>query len=111
MENSINGAAGVIINVTGGADLTLHEVYEATQVIHDAILEDANVIFGSVIDEKIQGDISITVIATGFELNQKPTENRIDTKNFFDAVDSLKRKEPSALKSDVQIPTFLNPQN
>ena len=111
LENSINGAAGVIINVTGGADLTLHEVYEATQVIHDAILEDANVIFGSVIDEKIQGDISITVIATGFELNQKPNENRIDTKNFFDAVDSLKRKEPSTLKSDVQIPQFLNPQN
>jgi len=110
LENSINGAAGVIINVTGGADLTLHEVYEATQVIHDAILEDANVIFGSVIDEKIQGDISITVIATGFELNQKPNENRIDTKNFFDAVDSLKRKEPTS-KADVKIPDFLNPQN
>lgn len=111
LENSINGAAGVIINVTGGSDLTLHEVYEAADVINDAILDDANVIFGAVIDEKIQGDISITVIATGFELNAKASENKIDTKNFFDAVDTLKKKEPTTIKSDVSIPEFLKPQN
>ena len=109
LETSINGASGAIINVTGGPDLRLHEVYEAAEVINDAVLDDANVIFGAVIDDKIQGDISITVIATGFELdNQKP--DRIDTKSFFDAVDSLKKKDPSTPstpKSDVSIPTFL----
>ena len=112
LETSINGASGVIINVTGGSDLTLHEVYEAAEVINDAILDDANVIFGSVIDEKIQGDISITVIATGFELDNKQTD-RIDTKSFFDAVDSLKKKDPATTptKTDVSIPDFLKPQN
>ena len=108
LENSINGAAGVIINVTGGSDLTLHEVYEAAEVVNEAILDDANVIFGAVIDEKIQGDISITVIATGFELNQKVSE-KIDTKNFFDKVDTLKKPDVTlpGTKSDVSIPGFL----
>ncbi len=107
LENSINGAAGVIINVTGGSDLTLHEVYEAADVINEAILDDANVIFGAVIDERIQGDISITVIATGFELNQKPND-KIDTKNFFDTVDNIKKQSVApTTKSEVSIPTFL----
>ncbi len=68
LETSINGASGIIMNVTGGADMTLHEVTEAAQVIHDAVLDDAIVTFGSVIDDRIQGEIQITVIATGFEL-------------------------------------------
>ncbi len=68
LETSINGASGIILNVTGGSDMTLHEVTEAAQVIHDAVLDDAIVTFGSVIDDRIQGEIQITVIATGFEL-------------------------------------------
>jgi len=112
LETSINGAAGVIINVTGGSDLTLHEVYEAADVINEAILDDANVIFGAVIDEKIQGDISITVIATGFELNNKQNETKIDTKSFFDAVDSIKKKDtPISAPVTPDIPEFLKPQN
>lgn len=109
LETSINGAAGVIINVTGGADMTLHEVYEASDVINEAILDDANVIFGAVIDEKIQGDISITVIATGFELNEKAT-NKIDTKSFFDSVENIKRKDITGGSSTIEIPGFLKPQ-
>ncbi len=68
LETSINGASGIIMNVTGGSDMTLHEVTEAAQVIHDAVAEDAIVTFGSVIDDRIQGEIQITVIATGFEM-------------------------------------------
>ena len=68
LETTINGASGIILNVTGGPDMTLHEVTEAAQVIHDAVSEDAIVTFGSVIDDRIQGEIQITVIATGFEL-------------------------------------------
>lgn len=68
LETSINGASGIIMNVTGGPDMTLHEVTEAAQIIHDAVLDDAIVTFGSVIDDRIQGEIQITVIATGFEL-------------------------------------------
>ena len=67
LESSINGATGIIMNVTGGKDMTLHEVDEAASVIHDAVSEDAEVIFGAVIDERIQGEIQITIIATGFE--------------------------------------------
>jgi cell division protein FtsZ len=68
LETSIEGANGVIFNVTGGPDMTLHEVNEAAEIIYQSVDKDANIIFGSVVDERIQGEIQITVIATGFEL-------------------------------------------
>lgn len=68
LETSINGATGIIMNVTGGPDMTLFEVNEAANVIHDAVADDADVIFGAVVDDSLQGDIQITIIATGFEL-------------------------------------------
>ncbi|MEO0852692.1 MAG: cell division protein FtsZ [Cyanobacteria bacterium J06648_11] len=67
LESSIDGANGVLMNVTGGEDLTLHEVTAAAEIIADVVDEDANIIFGSVIDPKMQGEVRITVIATGFE--------------------------------------------
>jgi len=63
---SIHGAEGVLVNITGGRDLTLHEVNEAAQVVTQAAGDDANVIFGAVIDPSLDGDIHITVVATGF---------------------------------------------
>ena len=66
LESSIDGAKGVLLNVTGGDDLTLHEVTAASEIIAEAVDEDANIIFGAVIDEKMQGEVRITVIATGF---------------------------------------------
>ena len=68
LETSIEGASGVIFNVSGGLDMTLHEVNEAAEIVYDSVDKDANIIFGSVLDERIQGEIQITVIATGFEL-------------------------------------------
>ncbi len=94
LETSINGASGIIMNVTGGPDMTLYEVTDAAQVIHDAVSEDATVHFGSVIDENIQGEIQITVIATGFELKKNSSE-KIE-----------KEEDKSALKGI----DFLNPQ-
>ena len=67
LENSIAGATGIIFNVTGGRDLTLHEVNEAAESIYAEVNEDANIIVGAVIDERLQGEIQITVIATGFK--------------------------------------------
>ena len=64
---SISGARGILINVTGGPDMTLHEVNEAATLIQDEADEEANVIFGAVIDESMGEDLSITVIATGFD--------------------------------------------
>jgi cell division protein FtsZ len=65
-ESSIEGARGVLINITGGSDLTLFEVNEASSIIKEVAHEDAQIIFGSVIDENMQGEIRVTVIATGF---------------------------------------------
>jgi cell division protein FtsZ len=67
LEASINGACGVIFNVTGGSDLTLHEVNDAAEVIYSAVDSEANIIFGAVLDDRMQGEIRITVIATGFD--------------------------------------------
>ncbi len=63
----MNGARGVIINVTGGPDMTLMEVNDALTVIHEAAHEDANIIFGAVVDPKLTNKVKITVIATGFD--------------------------------------------
>ena len=63
---SVNGARGVIINVTGGPDLSLAEVNDASTIVQEAADEDANIIFGAVIDPAIKGKVKITVIATGF---------------------------------------------
>ena len=64
---SIDGATGILINITGGPDLTLYEVNEASTLIQEAAHEDANIIFGSVIDPQIGEEVRITVIATGFD--------------------------------------------
>jgi cell division protein FtsZ len=62
---SINGATGIIINITGGSSLTLHEVNEATSIIQEAADEDAQIIFGTVIEESMNDRVKVTVIATG----------------------------------------------
>jgi cell division protein FtsZ len=64
---TIHGARGILVNVTGGKDIGLHEINEATSIIHDVADEEANIIFGAVIDERLNGEIRVTVIATGFE--------------------------------------------
>jgi cell division protein FtsZ len=66
-DSSVNGARGVIINVTGGPDMSLIEVNEASCVIQEAAHEDANIIFGAVVDPDLVGKVKITVIATGFD--------------------------------------------
>ncbi len=66
-DASVQGARGVIINITGGPDMTLAEASEASEIIHSAAHEDANIIFGAVVDPKMEGKIKITVIATGFD--------------------------------------------
>ncbi len=66
-DGSIQGARGVLLNITGGHDLLLHEVSEASAIIHDAADADANIIFGAVLDERMKDEIKITVIATGFD--------------------------------------------
>ena len=66
-EASIEGAKGLLVNVTGGTDLTLFEVNEAMSIIHDSADPEANIIFGAVLDERLADEMKITVIATGFD--------------------------------------------
>jgi cell division protein FtsZ len=72
-ESSIEGARGVLINITGGPDLTLFEVNEASSIIKEVAHEDAQIIFGSVIDDNMQAEIRVTVIATGFGYSKEAT--------------------------------------
>ncbi len=65
-EVQIKGARGVLVNITGGSDLTLHEVNDANNVVYEAAGEEANIIFGAAIDESMNGQVRVTVIATGF---------------------------------------------
>jgi len=72
---TIDGATGLLINVTGGPDMTLHEIHAASTLIQEAADEDANIIFGSVIDEQMQDSIKVTVIATGFDRAGRKGDN------------------------------------
>ena len=67
---SVSGATGVLVNITGGADLTLGEVHQINEIIHDAVGEEAEIIFGAVHEPAMQGEIRVTVIATGFDRHQ-----------------------------------------
>ncbi|MEW5821398.1 MAG: cell division protein FtsZ [Cyanobacteriota bacterium] len=104
LETCVNGASGVIFNVTGGPDMTLHEVNEAAEIVYNSVVDDANIIFGAVIDERIQGEIQITVIATGFELEI----NKDKTKDTYVAASGKEKNtvgskvlQPSALKNSA----------
>lgn len=79
LETTINGATGVLLNITGGPSLTLFEVNDAAEEVRKAADDDANIIFGAVIDETMGEDIRITVIATGFE---KPSASVSDAEQI-----------------------------
>jgi len=77
----INGAKGCVINITGGKDMTLEDMTSASEVIYEMVDPEANIIVGAVVDEAMEGEIQVTVIATGFDtnqLNKQPTlKNRL----------------------------------
>lgn len=80
VDTSIDGAQGVLINITGGKDVTLHEVSKASQLIHSLAHPEANIIFGTVIDEDLKEMVKVTVIATGFERSRE--KDMIDADGF-----------------------------
>lgn len=67
LELSIDGAKGILFNITGGPDLSMYEIDEAAKIITEAADPDANIIFGSIVDESMSGEVKITVVATGFD--------------------------------------------
>ena len=90
LENvAINGATGIIINVTGGPELSLYEVNEASSMITEAAHEDAEIIFGAVIDESMGDSIVVTVIATGFEVEQRQKQNLTEPPHLADPMQKM----------------------
>lgn len=96
LESSINGASGVIVNITGGPDMGIHEISDAASIIHDAVLDDATVIIGTAVNENIQGEIQITVIATGFELKN----NASSSLKFGDSTNGTSQDAPQLNAAD-----------
>lgn len=110
LETSIVGATGVLLNITGGADMGLLEINEAAEIVQQAADQDANIIFGAVIDENLKDEISITVIATGFVSDKVLATGSEQAKNklFSDKTEVAATEEKYRFdESDVQIPAFL----
>ncbi|MCK4268069.1 MAG: cell division protein FtsZ [Actinomycetia bacterium] len=102
LEASVEGAQGVLLNISGPSDIGLYEVNEASEVIASAAHPDANIIFGAVIDDSLGENVRVTVIATGFDQAKK------QEKLEFDVPDTKEEQQPSVFDSnEFEIPTFL----
>jgi len=115
---SVEGARGVIINVTGGSDLSMMEVSEATSIIHDAAHEDANIIFGAVIDPSVKDQVKITVIATDFggksNSNQETSasaDTPVDLQTYADWQHTERSSQTETLSLERRSPLTLPVQN
>ncbi len=113
LETDISGARSVLVNVTAGPDLTLAEVYEAADLIREGTdAEDANIIFGTVVDPRLQGAVRITVLATGFESrprhNPLPAASSASTRSGNSGATQTEQ-EPARVPADdnLDIPAFL----
>lgn len=109
LESSIDGARGVLLNITAGPDLGIFEVNTAAELVQKNIDPDANLIFGAVIDEKMGDEMSVTVIATGFDRDRVPlsalaVDKVIDRNMFEKSPVNDTRINP---QGDIEIPTFL----
>jgi len=119
LETTIEGATGVILNITGGYDMALDEVNEAARLVQEVIDPNANIIFGAGVDEELKDEILVTIIATGFdyknkgdyyydESTDKPVESNADL-SLFSLSKNLKAKakveEKSEDKSSLKIPS------
>jgi cell division protein FtsZ len=93
---SIHGAKGILLNITGGPDLTLHEINEASTLIQKETSEEANIIFGAVIDRRMDGQMRVTVIATGLGAEEEKQERQ-----------RRLRVIPDETEENMDIPTFL----
>ncbi len=104
LEASIDGARGVLLNITGGLDLGIHEANEAARVIQEVADPDANIILGAVINEELENEVKVTVIATGFDTSR--TKNKAQNAQD-DAVTEEDFKTESFSGEDLDIPAFL----
>jgi cell division protein FtsZ len=105
LEQSVDGATGILLNVTGGSDLGLFEVNEAAEVVTGAADSAANVIFGAVIDESLGDEVRVTVIATGFGTRHR--RRRAETAAAAPASATQERPVQEPSDTELEIPSFL----
>ena len=112
LETSIHGATDAIINITGGANLTLFEAEQAAEVVRAAANTDINTIFGSVINENLTDEVIVTVIATGFDKkNKKPLYkeiNKATETNYVDDEEDDDNGGTTFEPQEIEIPTFMH---
>ncbi len=110
LEESVEGATGILLNITGGKDLGLFEVNEAAEIIQNAADSDANIIFGAVIDESLGEEVRVTVIGTGFDHRPGQGARRERTGRAVDRGPRIGDRERSSLEisdDDIDVPPFL----
>jgi len=112
LETSIEGAKGILLNITGGADVSLYEVNDAAGIIADAADDDANIIFGAVVDERLEGTMAVTVVATGFgegatRREEPPTEAGPRAKKSEREPEGTPLERPPRFDGDFDIPSFV----
>jgi cell division protein FtsZ len=112
MEESIDGATGMLLNVTGSEDLNLFEVDEAAELVVQSADKNANIIFGTVIDPTMGDEVRVTVIATGFEgfetLARTPIRTRERSrKRSVSPLDDSERRDLRVSDDDIEVPSFL----
>ncbi|MBQ3310826.1 cell division protein FtsZ [bacterium] len=116
LETTIDGAKGVIVNITGGPDIGLTDVTKAMNIINNAVQDDAIVIFGAVTDEHMQGEVKITVIATGFELKPQTSvqadranqRTQLSAEDFFQRAFNSTPKNTQDTNNGPSLPGFAN---
>ncbi len=105
IDTSIEGARGVLLNIIGGKDLTMHEVSKAAELIHSLAHEEANIIFGTVIDSCLKDVVKVTVIATGF--GQKPRERAVATPDAAPVAGAAHRQSPEPFPVNQVTPPYV----
>ena len=111
LEASIEGATGILLNITGGSDIGLFEVNEAAEVVTSAADANANVIFGAVIDESKGDEVAVTVIATGFGGERARRRRRPETPSILSDEPAAPREEKfEGTDEDLDVPSFLRDQ-
>ena len=110
LESSVEGARGVLLNITAGPDLGIFEVNTAAELVQKNIDPDANLIFGAVIDEKMGDEMSVTVIATGFDKDRVPLSalavDKVIDRTMFEKAPVAENNRITP-QNDIEIPTFL----
>ncbi len=110
LETSIEGARGVIINITGGENLGLHEVNTAAELVQRSVDPEANIIFGTVTDPEMGDEVQITVIATGFEKPEARMASTVDSfvnRSWEKKTSSIPASDVNSAQGDLDIPAFL----